>query len=89
VARRSGVLGRPVGLRSTTLDNSYYVYQQRKNPASEGFCGFVRSGDALLMSTVPRSGSRARQPGATNLSARFAFTYTWGLVDGGACGRSG
>src|ERR1035438_9878314 len=53
------------------------------------FVGFVRSGDAFLMSTVPRSGSRARQPGATNLSARFAFTYTWGACGWGACGRFG
>jgi excisionase family DNA binding protein len=29
VARRSGVLGRPVGLRSTTLDNTIYDHRQQ------------------------------------------------------------
>ena len=35
VARRSGVLGRPVDLRSTTLDNTFYDFL----PANKPLCG--------------------------------------------------
>jgi hypothetical protein len=60
VARRPAVLGRPVGLRSTTLDNGAYVYRQRKNPASAGFCPIWRRTPYVYRSKVRKPCAAAR-----------------------------
>jgi hypothetical protein len=78
--RRPAVLGRRIALGSTTLDNLRYVHRQHENPATTIF---VRSGDALLMST--RSGSQARRNGYNQpFGSLRVYVYMgacrWGLV---------